>query len=476
MESDWQMFTNGFSEDKNIEMGEVSNKETINLKKLTDKNVSRINNSVESTKSKTSKRKINAMTRDNSTYQRDIIQIKDFMLVQRVVRKINSILDTKELLKQIVEDVSQTLGFTRCAIMLYDETQDTLDIAALTGWEDKTFEVGHKIPAEFGIIWKAFKENRVVYYPDVINLPAEELCDFSSRSHVDIPLVHHGKLIGLLNTQHWETNAFSKHDIRLLKMLASHIAIALENSRLFELERKEKERMLRELKEASDIQSRLFPEKAPEIQNFNIEGMCEPCLEVGGDWFDYIQLPGGKIGVVLADVSGKGLGASLLMSSTRTIIRMIAMQEESPAKVLRKVNEILTVDIPPSRFITMVYAVIDPESRKVTIANAGHHHPIISTDKTAEYLIIEAELPLGIKSHHYKEYEFTLETGNKLFFYSDGVPEAMNAQKEFFGDERLVASLNKQDANVSSLYNDVKNFVGDTKLSDDLTIVMIEVV
>jgi len=414
------------------------------------------------------------MTRDNSNNQSDIIQIKDFMLVQRVVRKINSILDTKELLKQIVEDVSQTLGFTRCAIMLYDEIQDTLDIAALTGWEDKTYEVGHKIPAEFGIIWKAFKENRVVYYPDVIDLPAEQLCDFSSRSHIDIPLVQHGKLIGLLNAQHWETDAFSKHDIRILKMLASHIAIALENSRLFELERKEKERMLRELKEASDIQSRLFPEKAPKTKNFNIEGMCEPCLEVGGDWFDYIELPSGKIGVVLADVSGKGLGASLLMSSTRTIIRMVAMQEESPAKVLRKVNEILTGDIPPSRFITMVYAIIDPETRNVMVANAGHHHPVIFSDKTAEYLIMEAGLPLGIKSHHYKEYEFSLEPGNKLFIYSDGVPEAMNSKNEFFGDERLVASLNKQDADVGSLFSDVKRYVGETNLSDDLTIVMIE--
>jgi GAF domain-containing protein len=223
-------------------LGEVLNKGIVYLLNVSDKSVSIFKNSIELTNSKISKRIIKGMTENNSNNQTDIIQIKDFMLVQRVVRKINSILDTKELLKQIVEDVSQTLGFTRCAIMLYDEIQDTLDIAALTGWEDKSFEVGYKISADSGIIWKAFKENRVVYYPDVINLPPEELCDFTSRSHVDIPLVQHGKLIGLLNAQHWETDAFSKHDIRILKMLASHIAIALENSRLFELEKKEKER------------------------------------------------------------------------------------------------------------------------------------------------------------------------------------------------------------------------------------------
>jgi sigma-B regulation protein RsbU (phosphoserine phosphatase) len=468
------MFTNGLSATKNIELEEVSNRGIEYLTKVSDRSVSKFKNSKELANSKSSKRIINGMTKEKSNNQSDIIQIKDFMPVQRVVRKINSILDTKELLKQIVEDVSQTLGFTRCAIMLYDEIQDTLDIAALTGWEDKSFEVGYKISSDSGIIWKAFTENRVVYYQDVIDLPVEELCDFTSRSHVDIPLVQHGKLIGLLNAQHWETDAFSKHDLRILKMLASHIAIALENSRLFELERKEKESMLRELKEASDIQSRLFPKNAPETPNFNIEGMCEPCLEVGGDWFDYIQLPSGKIGVVLADVAGKGLGASLLMSSARTIIRMVTMQEKSPAEVLRKVNEILTGDIPPARFITMVYAVIDPETQKITVANAGHHYPVIYSDKTAEYLIMEAGLPLGIKTHYYREYNFTLHPGNKLFLYSDGVPEAMNSKKEFFGEKRLASSLKKQDANVKSLFNDVKNFVGETNLSDDLTIVMIE--
>jgi len=414
------------------------------------------------------------MTEKRNYSKEDLFQIKDFILVQRVVRKINSILDTKELLKQIVEDVSETLGFARCAIMLHDEQSKTLDIAALTGWEDDRFQVGYKIPFGFGIIWKAFNEGKVIYYPDVIDLPPNELCDFTSKSHIDIPLVQHGKLIGLLNAQHWEVDAFSKHDIRILKMLASHISIALQNSRLFELERKEKESMLRELREASDIQTRLFPKNAPPITNFEISGMCEPCKEVGGDWFDYIQLPSGKIGVVLADVAGKGLAASLLMSSARTIMRMIAIQEESPAKVFRKVNSILTDDIPPARFITMVYAVIDPETREVTIANAGHHYPALLSNHKTNYLVLEAGLPLGIREHIYKEYNFTMESSDKLFLYSDGVPEAMDSAKEMFGNDRLVDTLKIPDANISTLYNEVKNFVGGIPLSDDLTIVMIE--
>ena len=161
-----------------------------------------------------------------------------------------------------------------------------------------------------------------------------------------------------------KVNAFSKHDLRLLRTLASHISIAIENSRLFEREKKEKEAMQSELKEAKYIQSGLFPKSSPVLPDFRIAGMCEPCLEVGGDWYDYIQLPSGKIGVVLADVSGKGLPAAFLMSSARTIFRVIAASEDSPSKVLSKVNEYLIGDLPPTRFITMIYLVIDPVIEK----------------------------------------------------------------------------------------------------------------
>jgi sigma-B regulation protein RsbU (phosphoserine phosphatase) len=204
--------------------------------------------------------------------------------------------------------------------------------------------------------------------------------------------------------------------------------------------------------------------------------MCEPCLEVGGDWFDYIELPSGKVGVVLADVSGKGLAASLLMASARTIIRMIAAHEESPAKVLIKVNEILAADLPLSRFITLVYVVIDPVTRNVTIANAGHQYPVFCGDKKVENMILESGLPLGIKKFEYKEHICSMNTGDKIFLYSDGVSEAMDVNNNMFGEERVIQSLKNSDSNERTLYSDVKSFVRNIALSDDLTIVMIEAV
>lgn len=416
------------------------------------------------------------MTQYSILEKENEFEIRDFMLVQRVIKKINSILNLKELLEQIIEDASKTLGFTKCGVLLYDEVTNQLELVAVTGWEHKSIQVGDKLDPGRGIIWKSFNERKIIYYPDVNEYPDELPCDFKSQSHVDIPLINKGKVFGILNAQQTERNGFSEHDISVLQTLAEHVSIAIQNALLFEEEKKEKEIILQDIREASLIQKNLFPKKSPSVNNFNFSGMCEPCLEVGGDWFDYIELPSGKVGVVLADVSGKGLAASLLMASARTIIRMIAVQEESPAKVLTKVNEILTADLPVSRFITLIYVVIDPVTKIATIANAGHQHPVLYSGTKVENIILESGLPLGIKKFDYKEHSYPLNSSDKIFLYSDGVTEAMDVNKNMFGEDRIIQSLKKPNSNEKSLYNDIKSFIRNIPLSDDLTIVMIEAV
>jgi sigma-B regulation protein RsbU (phosphoserine phosphatase) len=416
------------------------------------------------------------MSEESFYNSEDHYQVKDFMLVQRVIRKINSILDLKELLMKIIEDISKTLGFEKCGVLLYDEYANQLELVALTGWDDNIRKAGDRFNLGEGIIWRSFAEQKMIYYPDINECPEEMPCDFASHSHVDIPLMSKNKVIGILNAQHKEKDGFSIHNLRILKTLGEHLSVAIQNARLFEKEKREKELMMRDLKEANAIQRKLFPKNSPVIQNFRISGMCEPCHEVGGDWYDYIELPSGKIGVVLADVAGKGLAASLLMASARTIIRMIALQEESPAKLLKKVSAILSSDMPSSRFITLVYVVIDPQTRAITVANAGHQYPVIYSDRETGYLVMEAGLPLGIKEYPYKEYNYTMNKSDRLLLYSDGVPEAMNSKKDMFGEERLIPSMKKPGADIHTLYNDVKEFVEFSPLNDDLTIVMIEAI
>ncbi len=196
--------------------------------------------------------------------------------------------------------------------------------------------------------------------------------------------------------------------------------------------------------------------------------------EVGGDWYDYIKLPSGKIGVVLADVSGKGLPAALLMSSARTVFRVIASTEDSPSRVLSKVNEFLISDLPPSRFITMIYLVIDPESGRITMSNAGHMWPIHKSGSSITQLQHEAGFPLGIQKEDYAEHEIRIEAGDKLILYSDGVSEAANRQEHFFDEKMIYTSLQKDSAGLCTIYDDLKSFVGSAEQNDDITLVEIE--
>src|SRR5215475_7385611 len=139
---------------------------------------------------------------------------------------------------------------------------------------------------------------------------------------------------------------------------------------MFQRERFEKERMTRELEEARAVQSGLFPATAPEARGFEITGVCRPCREVGGDWYDYIPLRDGRLAVVLADVSGKGMGAALLMSSTRSLLRLHAARGLSPREVLCELNGFLVKDFPASKFVTLVFAILNPAERKMTFASA----------------------------------------------------------------------------------------------------------
>ncbi|MFO7524627.1 MAG: GAF domain-containing SpoIIE family protein phosphatase, partial [Ignavibacteriaceae bacterium] len=274
--------------------------------------------------------------------------------------------------------------------------------------------------------------------------------------------------------QHQEPDAFSPERIKLLESLAHYIEIAIENARLFSKEKLEKERMLNELKDARNIQVNLFPKDPPQISGFNVNGICLPCFEVGGDWYDFIPLPDGKLGIVLADVSGKGMGAALLMSSTRSLLRLIANTTQSPKDVLTQLNEILIKDFPSTRFVTMIYAVLNPKKQKLVFANAGHLNPLLVDSSGSNFLETTDGLPLGIAESSFSEREVIFNSSSRLIFYTDGVTEAMNSSEEEYGSERLLKHSNESSVSIQSVVGDVNKFTGGYKQSDDITVVMVE--
>jgi sigma-B regulation protein RsbU (phosphoserine phosphatase) len=402
-----------------------------------------------------------------------VLRVEELFLLQRVAQRINSTLDLEALLDQIVSDVAGTFGYTRLAILLKDDETNDLIIAA--GWTGELCLKGarFKIGDDAGISAHAAATGETFYAPDVRKIPFYVSGEQDTRSEIDIPLKVRGELIGIFNVQHTEMNAFSPQRIRLLEALAGHVATAITNARMFQRERFEKQRMAKEMEEARAVQSGLFPTSAPAAAGFDMTGVCIPCREVGGDWYDYIALGGGRIAIVLADVSGKGLGAALLMSSTRSVLRLHALRELSPKEVLFELNKFLVEDFPASKFVTLVYAVLDPAVRKLTFASAGHLPPVFVDSSGARFLQAEAGLPLGFMECEFSEHQIEMPPGSRVFLYTDGITEAINSSFEEYGPERILKHVTGPTATVQSLLNDVEEFTSGYPESDDITVVMI---
>src|SRR5262249_45386745 len=398
-------------------------------------------------------------------------RIQELLLIQRVAQRISSILDLDPLLEEILSDVCRTFGYQRSTIWLKDDATNELVLHGWTGThhsEGDRFRIGVD-----GIVGHVGVTLQTYYAPDVLTDPFYRLSEEQSRSELAIPLLVGGRLIGILDLEHTEIDAFPPARVQLLEALAGHVATAVENARLFRLERLEKERMSNELREARQIQTSLFPSESPETPGFAIEARCIPCREVGGDWFDYLRLDDGRLGVILGDVSGKGLAAALLMSSTRSILRLLAQDGLPPGEVLHRINQTLLKELPTGRFVTMIYAVLDVAHRRLAFANAGHPYPLLVDSAGGRFLPTQAGFPLGLRDGSFAEREVELPEGSRLVLYSDGLTEATSPTEEEYGTDRIRQHFDRESATVESLLEDVRGFVSGAPPSDDRTVVLI---
>ncbi|HVH87498.1 MAG TPA: PP2C family protein-serine/threonine phosphatase, partial [Terriglobales bacterium] len=257
------------------------------------------------------------------------------------------------------------------------------------------------------------------------------------------------------------------------QVLAEHIAIAVENARLFQRERQLNERHTKEAEEARQIQEQLLPNASLLLPNFSISGATLPAGAVGGDWYDYIELPNGKWGFVLADVSGKGMAAALLMSATRGVFRALAENIHTPGEVLARLNRSLLRDFPAGRFVTMIYGVLDPVLRTFTFANAGHPWPVVSEGLCTHLIETETGLPLGITETTFSETTLTLKRGGRVLLYSDGISDAVNETQQEYGTTRLAKLIRSPELSTDTILSDVQNHAAGQPAFDDATVVLI---
>ncbi len=401
-------------------------------------------------------------------------QVESLQKLQKAAQKISSILDLDQLIDNIVNDVAHSFGLLETSVYLHDEARGEMVMGGVHGCSihEKGFRL--KIGKE-GMVGYVASTGQMRYAPDVRKDKYYIPCEASTHSEVAIPL-HVGKrLVGVFTASHPDLDAFPRQQLRLLQALCDHIAVAIDNAHRFQSERAERQAMSRDAEEARAIQQALLPKSSPYVPGFAISGLSIPARAVGGDWYDFIAFPDGRWGLVLADVSGKGTAAALLMSATRGMLRSLAEAVCTPAEVLDKLNSLLVEDFPAGKFVTLVYAVLDPATRSITFASAGHLHPLLVDGGGARFLDTERGLPLGLSCGGYSESTVGLSPGSRLVFYSDGISEASNKEDEEYGLDRLVQHVSSSVASAITVLDDVRAFAAGVPLRDDASVVFVQV-
>src|SRR5215218_1266874 len=302
---------------------------------------------------------------------------------------------------------------------------------------------------------------------------------------VVVPLVSQGELIGLLNLgPRLSQQEYSADDRKLLNDLATQTAPAVQVAQLVRQQQQqaqERERIEQELRVARLIQQTLLPKRVPELSGWDVADFYQPAREVGGDFYDFLEFEDGHLGIIVGDVTDKGVPAALVMATTRTMLRAAAQRLDSPGAVLRQVNDVLVPDIPPNMFVTCLYAILDPRSGRLRYANAGQDLPYQRhKGRAGDATELRATgMPLGLMpGMFYEEKEAMLEAGDSILFYTDGLVEAHDPRHDMFGIPRLQGFIGAHPGGapmIDFLLEELARFVGDGwEQEDDITLVTLQ--
>jgi phosphoserine phosphatase RsbU/P len=370
-------------------------------------------------------------------------QANTLTLLYEVSREITSILDREELLRRVAQRVKKLVNYHVFSVMLWNERTQHLETAFAMRYGD-TIPYRNSVPLHQGLTGTAAGERHVLRVNDTLEDSRYIKCDigFDTRSELVVPLLLQDRLIGVLDLESTQPHAFTAEHERMLSTLASYIAIALENSRLYEAVRENEHRLQQDLATAREIQRGLLPTGAREVPGLDIAaGYCS-ARELGGDFYDFLPYGEGRLAMVLGDVSGKGTAAALFGSLAIGIVREHIVDHPCPpAEMLGMLNGRLYNPRLDSRFIATLFAIYDAGSRRLSLANAGGPYPLLVRDGAVQSVRV-AGIPLGLFPEvQYDELTLDLVPGDVVLFASDGILESENAREEEFGRDRLCAVL-----------------------------------
>jgi phosphoserine phosphatase RsbU/P len=419
-----------------------------------------------------------AVAIDNvNLYESLIVKSEMLETLHEIGKELSSILDLEQLLKRVAELLRRVFHYHMFSIFLVDESDQTLQAHLSVKYNRDAVEKT-KIPLGKGLVGTAVAQKRSLLINDVskdrryINAISE------TKSEIVVPLIYKDKAIGVFDLQSPLLNDFTPFHEQALMTLASHVAVAVENAKLYERVVAAEARLDRELKIARDIQYSLIPDKFPEISGITFWAEFRPARILGGDIYDFFMYENDRVAIAVGDVSGKGAAAALYGALASGILRTRATRKYPPAEMLRLVNLSLRQRAIEGRFMTLCYAVYDVKTRILKFSNSGAPAPILCRGGQVEILSAEG-FPLGMfDKAEYQEREVGIGPGDTLVFYTDGLGEARDLRGEEFGSERLkqIVERNFQRAAkelTEEIFKQIERFSSDSGKSDDQTILVL---
>jgi len=403
-----------------------------------------------------------------------------------IANLINSELSIGKLLSNVMETTKKTFIADAASLLLIDEKTGDLTFQIALG------DVGDEIKELFrlkkgqGIAGIVAETGIPLNIEDVYQHPGfspeyDEKTNYRTRAMLCAPLKVWGKIIGVIQVINKlkKPFIFSREELEMLVTISSSVAIAIDTANMHKLIL-QRETLERDLRLAREVQESFLPKELPLIETYRFAVLNQPALEIGGDFYNFFRLSTNELGIVLGDVSGKGISASLFMARLTSDLQYYAMLYPEPGDLLTQINKILCERAKRGMFVTLVYLVLDTVQNRIKMANAGHLPPVCSDDKGVRLLGQDHKkgLPLGIVPNvDYEQETFDLPKNSSLTLYTDGVIEAKNKNGELFGIKRLLKVIETQtndpDLIIKGILHSVDSFTTTEGRSDDLTLLIV---
>jgi len=405
-----------------------------------------------------------------------------------IANLINSELSIGKLLSNVMETTQKAFNADAASLLLLDEkTGDLTFQIALSEVGDEIKEL-YRLKKGQGIGGLVAQTGDPINLADAYDHPQfsrdyDKKTNYRTRAMLCVPLKIRGRIIGVIQVINKlaEPFVFTNDELEMLATIASSAAVAIDTAKMHKIILK-RETLERDLKLAREVQESFLPKDLPQIDNYRFDAAMHPALEIGGDFYNFFKLPANKLGIVLGDVSGKGISASLFMARLSSDLQYYTLLYPEPGQLLTQINTVLYERTKRGMFVTLIYILLDTVENKIQVANAGHLSPVYS-DELGTLSLQDNSIkgpPLGIMPDiNYEHKTFEIESGSSLCLYTDGVIEAKNESGQLFGIKRLLQTIGAQPNDpktiVTNITRSVDRFTTTEGRSDDLTLLTFSV-